>query len=43
MADLIYTKAAICETQRIRPVVPLGLPHGTTEVVIKYDYFIFLF
>ncbi|XP_077292941.1 cytochrome P450 enzyme phantom [Arctopsyche grandis] len=34
MSSLIYTRAAICETQRIRPVVPLGFPHGTVQDAI---------
>lgn len=31
LVNLPLTEAAICETQRIRSVVPVGIPHGTLE------------
>ncbi|XP_066995609.2 cytochrome P450 306a1 [Anabrus simplex] len=35
---LSYTQAAISETQRIRSVVPVGIPHGTTQVTTIEGY-----
>lgn len=32
MPALIQTQAALMETQRLHPVVPIGVPHGTTKV-----------
>ncbi|KAL0108031.1 hypothetical protein PUN28_014951 [Cardiocondyla obscurior] len=35
---LVHLEAAIAETQRLRSVVPVGIPHGTTEVTQIGDY-----
>ncbi|XP_024945639.1 cytochrome P450 306a1 isoform X2 [Cephus cinctus] len=35
---LPYLEAAIAETQRIRSVVPVGIPHGTTEDTLIAGY-----
>ncbi|XP_011311381.1 cytochrome P450 306a1 [Fopius arisanus] len=35
---LVYLEASICEAQRIRSVVPLGIPHGTTEDTTLGDF-----
>lgn len=36
--QLIYVRACIAETQRIRSSIPLGIPHGTNEDTILCDY-----
>ncbi|KAG5875609.1 hypothetical protein JTB14_036606 [Gonioctena quinquepunctata] len=35
---LPLTEASICEAQRIRSVVPVGIPHGTTEELVIDSY-----
>ena len=39
LSNLKLTQAAIWETQRLRSIVPLGVPHGADEVSNNYDYF----
>ncbi|XP_053625148.1 cytochrome P450 306a1 [Plodia interpunctella] len=40
MARVPYLMAAICETQRIRSIVPIGIPHGCLEDTYLGDYVI---
>ncbi|KAK4876362.1 hypothetical protein RN001_012784 [Aquatica leii] len=40
MQQLPLTQAAIAETQRIRSVVPLGIPHATTDDLELFGYFL---
>ena len=35
---LITTHAALLETQRLHPVVPIGVPHGATTVSGRYKF-----
>lgn len=35
-----YLKACVAEAQRVRTVVPLGIPHGTTRDTVVADYLI---
>lgn len=37
-SKLPYLMAAICETQRIRSIVPVGIPHGCLEDTYLGDY-----
>nr|QZU75315.1 cytochrome P450 306a1 [Antheraea pernyi] len=37
---LPHLMAAICETQRIRSIVPVGIPHGCTKDTYLANYFI---
>lgn len=32
---LPHLMAAICETQRIRSIVPIGIPHGCVQVSFR--------
>lgn len=41
-ARLPHVMAAICETQRIRSIVPVGIPHGCLKVPETIDKVIFL-
>lgn len=37
---LPYTEASLYETERIRPIVPVGIPHGATEDTEFCGYYI---
>ena len=39
-SNLPYTKASVAEAQRIRSVVPFGIPHGTVDEMRIGDYVI---